>query len=110
MKRAVNYIKEFWHRIGLPSPSFFQFIQVVSAISVFLTGFPSLLIRYQEQLNIVVPPWLMDFAIKNVATGSIIALIISSLPVKNPDATKTKDGITTKMLPFTQKTNTDEKK
>lgn len=102
MKKIFAFFKEAWHRFGLPSPTFFQVIQWASAGVTFVTGLPGILLQYQGKLGITFPDWVFTLSNRAVAWAAIVGLIISKLVVKNPDATKTKDGVEKPLLPFTK--------
>lgn len=102
MKKIIDFIKETWHRIGLPSPSFFQVIQWISLAVAFVTGLPSLLLQYQSELGITFPSWVFALSDRTVAWAALIGLIVAKLPVKNPDATKIKKGEAKPLLTFTK--------
>ncbi len=104
MKKVIQFIKEVWHRLGLPSPSFFQVIQWLSMAVAFITGLPALLLQYQAQFGITFPQWVFTLSDRAVAWAAIVGFFISKLAVKDPNVTKLKsDGEVKPLLPFTNK-------
>ena len=102
MKSISNFLKETWNRILGPSPSYFSIIQKISAAITILSGLPLLLQQLQAQTGLIIPTFMTAFSNKIFMFCGVIAFLIARLPVKNPDALKTKkDGEIVKKLPFT---------
>lgn len=99
----MKFIKEFFNRFTLKSPSFFRVIQWLSVATAAITGLPALIAQFQSELGIILPSWVKDISDKAVAISAIVAWVIAKLPVSNPDATKLKaSGEVKPMLPFTK--------
>lgn len=77
----MKFLTETFNRLFKTSPSYFQVIQKISLVVAFLSGLPLLVQQFQSQLNIVLPPWVVDMSNKAFLIGSIVTWIIAKLPV-----------------------------
>ena len=78
----MKFLIELWTRITSKSPAFFVIIQQLSAATVFVAGVPALLAKFQSDLGLTLPPWVLVTSSKVVAIAAIIAWVIAKLPVK----------------------------
>jgi hypothetical protein len=98
-----KFFQEVWARLKLPSPSFFQIIQWLSAAVAFVTGLPQLLASYQAQLPITFPAWIFTFSNKAAMWAGVIGFFVAKLPVKNDSAISVNpNGDIKPLLPFTK--------
>lgn len=96
------YLVELIKRWGSKSPKFFKVINVISLVTTILTGLPGLL----QQFNVTLPDWASVLQNKVVAIASLVAFIISKLPVESTPVAVTEQGdilkqTDQKALPFT---------
>jgi hypothetical protein len=78
----MKFLEELITRITSKSPAFFVIIQKLSVITVIVAGIPALIAKFQSDLGISLPPWILATASKAVAISAIVAWIIAKLPLK----------------------------
>ncbi len=76
----VDFLAEFVIRLFSAKPKFFVIIQWISI----LVGGISAGLTYWQSLGKVLPAWAITVSNVNVIVGSVVAIIISQLTMKNP--------------------------
>lgn len=76
----VDFLAEFAIRLFSAKPKFFVIIQWISI----LVGGISAGLTYWQSLGKVLPAWAITVSNVNVIVGSVVAIIISQLTMKNP--------------------------
>lgn len=77
----MKFLQELWTRITSKSPAFFVIIQKISVITLFIAGLPALIAKFQSDLGVSLPPWVLTTASKAVAISAMIAWVIAKLPL-----------------------------
>lgn len=73
-----KFLAELVTRVFSSKPKFFAIIQWVA----FLTGGFSAAVQYLKEVGTELPAWVAVAGNVNVVVGSVVALIIAQLPVK----------------------------
>lgn len=76
----VDFLAEFAIRLFSSKPKFFVIIQWISI----LVGGISAGLTYWQSIGKVLPAWAVTVSNVNVIVGSVVAIIISQLTMKNP--------------------------
>jgi hypothetical protein len=73
------FLLELVARLFSQNPTFFRVIQILSAITVIITGLPDFL----SSIGVSLPENLLILENKTIAIASIVAMIIAQLPKKD---------------------------
>jgi hypothetical protein len=100
----LNWLRESLQRLFMKSPRFFKIWQLISSLTMLLSGVPYIL----TALGVNLPEPLSTMSNKIVTYCAATALFMSSLTVKSPPVGQTEEGkavtvLPTDKLPFTQK-------
>jgi len=105
----LNWLRETLERLFMKSPKFFKIWQLISTLTMIISGVPYIL----TALGVHLPEPFSTLSNKVVTFCGATALLMSSLTVKTDPVAQTEEGkaitvLPTDKLPFTKKTEAKE--